>query len=93
MSSSGRVACEVVVHGLVQGVFFRGSTRRRALDAEVDGWVSNEYDGTVRALFEGPQGAVDELVAWMHEGPSNAIVERVDVTPSQPQGVRGFEVR
>jgi acylphosphatase len=93
MNAPARIARRVVVHGLVQGVAFRYSARHQALDAGVDGWVSNEYDGTVHALFEGSPNAVDQLVAWMHEGPSNAIVERVDVTKADPEGLRGFQVR
>jgi acylphosphatase len=93
MSAQDRIARRVVVHGLVQGVAFRYSARRVALDAGVDGWVSNEYDGTVHALFEGPPNAVDRLVAWMHEGPSHAIVEQVDVTEADAEGLRGFQVR
>ena len=46
----------VVVHGLVQGVFFRDSVRRDAVGAGVGGWVRNNPDGTVEAAFEGIAG-------------------------------------
>jgi acylphosphatase len=87
------VAREVVVHGQVQGVFFRDSCRREAERAGVTGWVTNEPDGTVRARFEGSAPAVDRLVAWMHEGPSHAGVERVDVDDVPAEGLSRFEVR
>ena len=43
----------VIVRGAVQGVFFRDSCRRAALDASVNGWVRNCPDGSVEAVFEG----------------------------------------
>jgi acylphosphatase len=86
-------AREVVVHGRVQGVFFRDSCRREAQDAGVAGWVSNEPDGTVRAHFEGAAGDVERLVAWTREGPSSADVDRVDVTEVEPHRLSGFDVR
>ena len=48
---SESVRSRVVVHGYVQGVFFRDSTRRRASELGVAGWVSNRSDGTVEAVF------------------------------------------
>lgn len=83
----------VVAHGRVQGVFFRDSTRDRAQSAGVAGWVSNRPDGTVEAVFEGEAQAVDRMVRWMHEGPSGASVERVDVTDEEPEDLSGFDVR
>jgi acylphosphatase len=76
-SSTDTVARMVVVRGLVQGVFFRDGTRRLAVDAGVAGWVGNAPDGSVRALLEGPRDRVDELVAWMRQGPRDAVVEEV----------------
>jgi len=92
-SSADTVARMVVVRGLVQGVFFRDSTRRLALDAGVTGWVANEPDGSVRALLEGPRPRVEELVAWMREGPRDAVVEDVQVSDAEATGRRRFEVR
>jgi acylphosphatase len=59
---SDSVAKRVVVHGSVQGVFFRDTIRRRAESRGVTGWVRNCPDGTVEALFEGDPEAVDALV-------------------------------
>ena len=90
---SARVARRVVVHGRVQGVFFRDSTRSEAERRGVAGWVSNEDDGTVVALFEGDAGAVEALVGWCRSGPSQAHVEAVDVEDATPEGLDGFSVR
>jgi acylphosphatase len=87
------VAKRVVVHGSVQGVFFRDTTRRRAESRGVAGWVRNCPDGTVEALFEGDPQAVDALVRFAGEGPRGAQVERVEVSEAQPRGLDGFEIR
>ena len=83
----------VVAHGRVQGVFFRDSTRQRAQTAGVVGWVANRPDSTVEAVFEGEESAVEQLVAWMREGPRGAQVDRIEVNEEEPEGLRGFDVR
>ena len=83
----------VVVHGSVQGVFFRDSTRREAAAAGVTGWVANRSDGTVEAVFEGEPDAVDRMVRFCEGGPGHADVDRVEVTDEDPEGLTGFEVR
>ena len=82
----------VVVHGFVQGVFFRDTTRRRAQREGVSGCVRNNRDGTVEAVFEGEPDAVERLVRFMHEGPRGAQVERVDVHEEEPEGATGFSI-
>ncbi len=83
----------VLVHGHVQGVFFRDSVRRHALAAQVNGWVQNTRDGAVEAVFEGEPDAVERLVAFCHDGPRGARVDRVDVVDEPAGGVRGFAIR
>ena len=80
------------MHGRVQGVFFRDTTRRRAEARGVAGWAANRLDGTVEAVFEGPQEAVEALVAFCHDGPEGAEVARVEVREEEPEGLRGFSV-
>jgi acylphosphatase len=82
----------VVVHGHVQGVFFRDTVRRHAVAAGVAGWVRNTVDGTVEAVFEGEPAAVERLVTLCHEGPRGARVERVDVTDESPEGLASFRI-
>ena len=88
-----RAAREVVVHGRVQGVFFRDTCQRRARAAGVHGWVSNEPDGTVKAHFEGSPDAVEAMVDWAREGPRSADVDSVDVRDVAAEGLTSFEVR
>ncbi|MGH2997114.1 MAG: acylphosphatase [Gaiellaceae bacterium] len=82
----------VVVHGFVQGIFFRDTTRRLAEQHGVSGWVRNNWDGTVEAVFEGEPAAVERLVAFAHEGPRGAVVERVEVHEEDEEGLSGFRV-
>jgi acylphosphatase len=83
----------VVVHGQVQGVFFRDTCRREARRLGVAGFVRNVDDGMVEAAFEGDPDAVSTMVDWAHRGPAGAQVSRVDVTDEKPEGLTDFEVR
>jgi acylphosphatase len=79
--------------GRVQGVFFRDSVRREADRRGIAGWVRNCGDGSVEAVFEGPQDAVSALVDFCRAGPGHSQVEQLDVEPEEPEGLSGFEVR
>lgn len=83
----------VVVHGRVQGVFFRDSARQRAQSEGIAGWVVNRPDGAVEAVLEGESDAVERLVSFMREGPRGAEVDRVEVSDEEPEGLTGFQVR
>jgi acylphosphatase len=83
----------VVVHGHVQGVFFRDTARREASRRGVAGWITNRPDGAVEAVFEGPPDEVDAMVAFCESGPRGADVDRVDVDEEEPEGLTGFDVR
>jgi acylphosphatase len=83
----------VIVHGFVQGVWFRESCRRMAEEHSVVGWVRNRSDGTVEAVFEGEAHAVAVLVSWCRIGPPRADVTRIEVTEEAPEGLVSFAVR
>lgn len=82
-----------IVHGHVQGVFFRDTTRREAVHRGVAGWVRNCPDGAVEAVFEGDREVVEEMTEFCRQGPRGAAVERVDVSEEEPEGLTAFEVR
>ena len=82
----------VVVHGFVHGVFFRDTVQRRAQGAGVAGWVRNNYDGTVEAVFEGEADAVERLVAFCREGPRGARVDRLEVIAEAPEDLGSFRI-
>lgn len=81
----------LLIHGRVQGVFFRDSMRREAQNLAVAGWVRNRSDGTVEAVVHGEPAAVDAIVRWVHRGPQHAQVERVVIEPDDGSYTR-FEV-
>lgn len=80
------------ISGLVQGVRFRAATAETARALGLSGWVRNTTDD-VEAVFEGARPAVERAVAWCHAGPPRAVVEGVDVTWEEPEGLQGFSVR
>lgn len=83
------------VHGRVQGVFFRESTRQRAHELGLSGWVHNHADGSVECCFIGSRDACEQALSFVRLGPPAASVTRVDVdweeTADTPSGK--FEVR
>jgi acylphosphatase len=83
----------LVVHGHVQGVFFRDTCRRQAEARGVAGWIANRPDGAVEAVFEGRPEDVDALVEFCRHGPRGAEVRSVDETSEQPEGLSGFRTR
>jgi acylphosphatase len=90
---SDTIRRRVVVHGRVQGVFFRDSTEREASGRGLAGWVTNRDDGAVEAVFEGPPDGVTALVEFCESGPRSAEVDRTETSEEEPEGLSGFEVR
>lgn len=86
-------AVRAVVRGEVQGVGFRDATVRRAHALGVLGWVRNGEDGTVQVHAEGPVAAVEQLLAFLREGPSPARVDGVEVERVRVEGHEQFAVR
>jgi DNA polymerase-4 len=87
-------AKKLIISGKVQGVYFRLETRKAALQAGVDGYVKNRADGSVEAVFQGPTQAVDQMVAWCHQGPPAARVDQVTVeTLALQPDTNGFDIR
>jgi len=83
----------VVVSGLVQGVYFRYSTREKAKDLGLTGWVRNLPTRQVEAVFEGEEAKVEEMIEWCRRGPAGARVDKVDVSrgPAQDEFLK-FEI-
>jgi len=86
------IRARVVVRGRVQGVFFRDTTRRRAEQRGVSGWVRNCVDGSVEAVFEGARDQVEGMVDFCREGPRGARVEQVERYDEEAEGLTGFTI-
>ena len=77
-TDSDRVAMRIVVHGRVQGVWFRGWTVDQARTRDLDGWVRNRRDGTVEAVLIGPEAAIGEMIEACRSGPTAARVTGIE---------------
>jgi DNA ligase D-like protein (predicted 3'-phosphoesterase) len=89
----GTTAVRALVRGRVQGVFFREATRQRALELGVLGWVRNGEEGSVLVHAEGPEEAVERLLAFLREGPPAADVEGVETERVKVEGHEQFAIR
>ena len=85
---------DAVVHGRVQGVGYRYFAWREAQDLDLEGWVANEADGSVRCVAQGPRPRVEALLQRLEAGPPGAIVDHVRATWLPASGPLGpFSVR
>jgi acylphosphatase len=84
---------DVRVTGLVQGVFFRASTREKALELGVRGTVRNEWDGSVFIEAEAAEPVLEQFLEWCRRGPSGARVDDLEIREGEPAGFESFRVR
>ena len=91
MTASSR---RYIVSGRVQGVFFRASTQREAIDLGLAGWVRNRLDGSVEVLACGPAAALESFEKWLEIGPDYAKVTNIQRINEDPEAMPvAFEIR
>ncbi len=78
---------QVTIAGRVQGVGYRAWVDHRARNTDLEGWVRNRRDGSVEALFAGPEEVVSEMIASCRCGPTSARVESVGDEPASPDAL------
>lgn len=83
-------AVHAIIRGRVQGVWFRAWTLGEARKLDLSGWVRNRADGTVEALFAGPDVKVEAMLGLCRKGPPLARVDGVETVPADPPGESGF---
>jgi len=71
------IAYRIRVSGRVQGVFFRASTKAKADELGLIGWVKNEPDGSVLMEIQGKKEAIEKMIVWSKNGPEHAVVDNV----------------
>lgn len=81
------------ISGTVQGVFFRASTKKKAEELGITGWVQNCSDGTVEIEAHGSDAAMQEFIDWCHIGPEMASVENITVVENYNSPADCFEIR
>ena len=84
----------ILIHGSVQGVFFRASIVDRARPLGLMGWVRNRFDGAVEVVAEGSAASLESLRAFCEHGPPGAVVRKLDVRDESESGsFIGFSIR
>ena len=84
-------SCRFLVRGRVQGVGYRYALQHEAVRLGITGWVRNRADGSVEALAQGPQQALDTLTAWARRGPPAARVSEVTATSAATENKQDYE--
>jgi len=90
-SRATEIRARVLVRGKVQKVFFRDGATNKSKELGVSGWVRNNADGSVEAVFEGKRENVLEALKWFIKGPEEAEVKFFDIKYEELQGLKGFQ--
>ena len=84
----------IIVHGIVQGVFFRANTVKAARDLGLKGYAKNMPDGTVEIVAEGPNDNINKLIKFFKKSPGASEVSKIDVKFGKAKNeFGGFEVK
>lgn len=86
------IALHIIVKGKVQGVFYRKTTYKKAIELGLTGWVKNLRDGSVEIEVEGPESQMLEFVAWCSKGPKNAEVTHLIQEEMIGNGLKDFTI-
>ncbi|HEX2630566.1 MAG TPA: acylphosphatase [Chitinophagaceae bacterium] len=86
------ITYSIIVKGKVQGVFYRQSTKEKAIAIGVKGIVRNENDGSVKIIATGSKEQLDKLIEWCRQGPPKATVESVHAKEEAYRNFTGFSI-
>lgn len=86
-------ATKITVKGKVQGVYYRVSTREKAVELKVNGWCRNLHNGDVQIHAEGDPDSIEELIQWCHQGPTYAVVTEVLTEEVNSESLESFSIR
>ena len=81
------------IEGHVQGVGYRAFVEMKAAELGLAGWVRNRRDGSVEAVLQGPQAAIDSMLDFCRSGPPASRVDRIEIVSEKVGAFDGFEVR
>ena len=82
----------ITVSGKVQGVYYRQSTRERAIELGITGTVKNLRDGSVHIIATGTKEQLDELTSWCSKGPVRAVIDTIEVKELPLQSFERFSI-
>lgn len=83
----------LIVSGIVQGVFFRDNTRRKAIELGLRGYAKNLPDGNVEIAAEGSEDKLNELIEFVKKSPGASEVENISIKHKQPENFKSFEIK
>lgn len=86
-----KICKRCIVTGRVQGVAYRATTQQQAQALNLTGYAKNLPDGSVEVFACGAERDINELCAWLWEGPRMAQVSAVQCSDVTDQGWRGFD--
>lgn len=85
---------KIIVHGSVQGVFFRYSAKKEAKKLNLTGWCCNDSDGTVSIEAQGEEEKINKFITWVHKGPPLAHVNELAISKIDLENEEeDFEIR
>ncbi len=82
----------IVFKGIVQGVGFRERTRRMAKSLNIKGWIKNNPDGSVEAIFQGPPDSVERLINFCETEIPDAIVSDKKIDYMEEDDFDNFKI-
>ena len=85
-------ATHIIVHGRVQGVWFRAGTKEKADELGLFGWVKNQPEGTVEIHVEGEKTQLEKFIAWCHKGTPAADVASLEIDEVVAQEFKSFDI-
>ncbi|MCK4520712.1 acylphosphatase [Candidatus Parcubacteria bacterium] len=89
-----RTRVHLFISGRVHGVFFRESTRIKAQQLGINGWVKNLNDGRVEAVFEGEDEKIKKIIKWARQGPIISRVDDIEIKEEKYENkFKNFEIR
>ena len=92
--TTSEMRLKAVIKGEVQGVGFRWAVQSQAGQLGLTGYAENLPDGSVRVEAEGAPDRLDQLEAFLHQGPRWAEVQSLDTERTPATGeFRRFEAR
>lgn len=84
---------KILIAGRVQGVFFRAYIEEKAVELDLKGWVRNNSDGSLEAIFEGSDDKIQQILTWCKQGPSAAKVDELKVEKLAPEDLNEKLIR
>jgi len=87
------VTYSIIVSGKVQGVFYRQSTKEKAVAAGITGTVENLPAGQVKIMATGTKEQIETLITWCKQGPPKAIVTSIEITEQPLQSFGQFSIK